>query len=67
MQTLEKKTECIKILLFKASKDMHTPLVSILYPLLCAHISRSEFQHFDLRLKELCGIMAILVAGSGDN
>ena len=40
MPTLGKGTECIKILLSQASKDMHEPLVPMLSPLL-AHISSS--------------------------
>ena len=34
MPTLGKGTECIKILLSQASKDMHEPLVPMLSPLL---------------------------------
>ena len=33
MPTLGKGTECIKILLSQASKDMHEPLVPMLSPL----------------------------------
>jgi len=35
------------------------------FPILGAHISRSEFQYFDLISKVLCDIMANLVAESG--
>ena len=34
ISTLGKGTECIKILLSQASKDMHEPLVPMLFPLL---------------------------------
>ena len=34
MPTLGKGTECIKILLSQASKDMREPLVPMLFPLL---------------------------------
>ena len=67
MPTLGKGTECIKILLSQTSKDMHEPLVPMLFPVLGAHISGSEFQYPDLSWKELCGQMANLVAESGGN
>ena len=67
MPNLGKGTECIKILLSQASKDMHEPLVPMLFPVLGAHVSGSEFQYPDLSWKELCGQMANLVAESGGN
>ena len=67
MPRLGKGTECIKILLSQASKDMHEPLVPMFFPILGAHISGSEFQYPDLTWKEMCGQMANLVAHSGDN
>ena len=67
MPTLGKGTECIKILLSQASKDMHEPLVPMLFPPLGAHMSGSEFQYPDLTWKETCGQMANLVAESGGN
>ena len=67
MPNLGKGTECIKILLSQASKDMHEPLVPMLFPILGAHISGAEFQYPDLSWKELTGMMANLVAQSGDN
>ena len=67
MPTLGKGTECIKLLLSQASKDMHEPLVPILFPVLGAHISGAEFQYPDLSWKEPTGMMANLVAHSGDN
>ena len=48
MPNLGKGTECIKILLSQASKDMHEPLVPMLFPSLGAHISGAEFQYPDL-------------------
>ncbi|MBR6287387.1 MAG: hypothetical protein IKR18_10490 [Bacteroidaceae bacterium] len=47
MPNLGKGTECIKLLLSQASKDMHEPLVPMLFPSLCEHISGAEFQYFD--------------------
>ena len=67
MPRLGKGTECIKILLSQVSKSMHEPLVPMLFPILGAHVSGSEFQYPDLTWKELCGQMANLVAESGGN
>ena len=67
MPNLGKGTECINLLLSQASKDMHEPLVPMLFPVLGAHICGSEFQYPDLSWKELCGQMANLVAESGGN
>ena len=67
MPNLGKGTECIKILLSQASKDMYEPLVPMFFPVLGAHISGAEFQYPDLTWKELCGMMANLVADSGCN
>ena len=65
MPNLGKGTECIKILLSQTSKDMHEPLVPMLFPILGAHMSGSEFQYPDLSWKEMCGMMANLVGDSG--
>ena len=67
MPTLGKGTECIKLLLSQASKDMHEPLVPMFFPVLGAHISGTEFQYPDYSWKEPTGMMANLVAHSGDN
>jgi hypothetical protein len=67
MPNLGKGTECIKLLLSQASKDMHEPLVPMFFPVLGAHISGTEFQYPNLRWKEPTGMMANLVAKSGDN
>ena len=67
MPILGKGTECIKILLSQASKDMYEPLVPMFFPILGAHVSGAEFQYPDLTWKELCGMMANLVADSGCN
>ena len=50
MPFLGKGTECIKILLSQTSKDMHEPLVPMLFPILGAHISGAEF-HSGLQLE----------------
>ena len=67
MPALGKGTECIKLLLTQTSKDMHEPLVPMLFPSLGAHISGAEFQYPDRSWKETCGMMAQLVGNSGDN
>ena len=67
MPNLGRGTECIRLLLSQVSKDMHQPLVPMLFPILGAHISGAEFQYPDLSWKELCGQMANLVADSGCN
>ena len=67
MPTHGKGTECIKLLLSQASKDMHEPLVPMLFPSLGAHISCAEFQYPELIWKEMCCQMALLVAESGGN
>jgi len=53
MPNLGKGTECIKILLSQASKDIHEPLVPMFFSNLGAHISGSEFQYPDLIWKEI--------------
>ena len=65
MPTLGKGTECIKLLLSQASKDMHEPLVPMLFPSLGAHISGAEFQYPDNKYYELCGQMGHLIGPSG--
>ena len=67
MPNLGKGTECIKLLLSQASKDMYEPLVPMFFPVLGAHISGTEFQYPDYSWKEPTGMMANLVAHSGDN
>ena len=67
MQNLGRGTECLKILLSQASKDMYEPLVPMFLPILGAHMSGAEFQYPDLTWKELCGQMANLVVKSGGN
>ena len=67
MPNLGKGTECIKILLSQASKVIQEPLVPMFFPVLGAHISGAEFQYPDNSWKEMTGIMANLVAKSGDN
>ena len=67
MPNLGKGTECVKLLLSQASKVMYDPLVPMFFPALGAHMSGAEFQHPDNSWKEPTGMMANLVAKSGDN
>ena len=67
MPTLGKGTECIKLLLSQASKDMHEPLVPMFFPVLGAHVSASKFRYPDNKYYELCGMIANLVGDSGCN
>ena len=67
MPILGKGTECIKILLSQVSKDNYEPFVPMFFPVLGAHISGAEFQYPDNSWKEPTGMMANLVANSGDN
>ena len=67
MPNLGKGTECVKLLLSQASKVMHEPLVPMFFPVLGAHMSGAEFQYPDNSWKEPTGMMANLVAKSGDN
>ena len=55
MPKLGKGTECIKILLTQVSGNMQEPLVPMLFPVLGAHISGTEFQYPDFSWKELTG------------
>ena len=67
MPNLGKGTECIKLLLSQASKDMHEPLIPMFFPVLGAHVSASKFKYPDNTWKELCGMMANIVGDSGCN
>ena len=67
MPNLGKGTECVKLLLSQASKVMHEPLVPMFFPVLGAHMSGTEFMYPDHSWKEPTGMMANLVAKSGDN
>ena len=48
MPNLGKGTECIKILLSQASKDMYEPLIPMFFPILGAHISVAKFQYLSI-------------------
>lgn len=67
MPRLGKGTECVRLLLSQVSKDMHEPMVPMLFPILGAQISEAKFQYPDHSWKEMCGMMGNLVADSGCN
>ena len=62
-----KGMEPIRLLLSQTSKDMHAPLLPMLFPVLGAKISNAEFQYPSGQWLELCGQIAALIAGSGNN
>ncbi len=62
-----KGMEIVKLLLSQASKDMYEPLVPMFFPSLGAHVCGVEFMYPDYSWKELCGLMANIVADSGCN
>lgn len=65
MPKLGKGTECITLLLSQVSKNMQQSIVPMIFPILGAHISGTEFMYPDLSWKETSGMMANLVADSG--
>ena len=67
MPKLKKGTECIQNLLSQVSKGMREPITPMLFPILGAHMSNSQFLYPDLSWKEPTGMMANLVADSGGN
>ena len=58
MPQLGKGTECVLLLLSQVSKDMRQSLVSMLFPILGAHVSGAEFMYSDKSRKETSGILA---------
>lgn len=58
MPKLGKGTECVTLLLSQVSKDMRQSLVSMLFPILGAHVSGAEFMYSDKSRKETSGILA---------
>ena len=67
MPPLGKGTECIRLLLSQVSKDMYEAVVPMLFPALAAHVSETEFMYPDNTWKEMCGMLAHLVADSVEN
>ena len=65
MPRLGKGTEWVLLLLSQVSKDMHQSLVSILFPILGAHVSGAEFMYSDKSSKETSGILAKIFSPEG--
>ena len=59
---LGKDTESVALLPSQVSKDMHQPIVPMLFPILGAHVSGAEFTYPDLSWKEMSGMMVNLAA-----
>ena len=62
-----KGLEVVRLLLSQTSKDMHAPLLPMLFPVLGSKVSGAEFQYPSGQWLELCGMLANLVADSGNN
>ena len=67
MPRLTAGTESINLLLKNVSKDMREPLTPMLFPILGAHFCHAAFVYPDNTSKEMCGMLANLVADSGCN
>ena len=64
MPNLGKGTECIKLLLSQASKDMHDPLVPMFFPVFGEHLGFAKNQSHTLIWREMCDEIAIRVSKS---
>jgi hypothetical protein len=64
---LGKGLEAFRLLLSQASKDMHEPLLPMLFPVLGTKISQAEFQYPSGQWLEMCGQQAALIADSAGN
>ena len=60
MPNLGRGTECIKLLLSQASKDVQKPFVLMFFPLFGALLGSAKIQHPGLIWEELCRKMHIL-------
>ena len=58
MPNLGRGLESVALLLSQVSKDMHQPIVPMLFPILGAHVSGAEFMYPDLSWKEPSGMLA---------
>ena len=62
MPNLLRGTKCVLFLLSKVSKDMHQPIVPILFSLMESHASGAKFMRSDQKWKEVCGMKGNLSA-----
>ena len=67
MPKLGKGLEAFRLLLSQTSKDMHAPLLPMLFPVLGTKISQAEFQYPSGQWLEMCGQQAALIADSAGN
>ena len=65
--TLGRGLETFNLLLSQTSKDMHAPLLPMLFPVLGTKICQAEFQYPSGQWFEMCGQQAALIAGSAEN
>ena len=52
MPRLGKGTESVQHLLSQVSKDMHQPIVPMLFPILGAHVNGAEFMFFRRKTRQ---------------
>ena len=62
MPNLVRGTKFMLFLLSKVPKDMHLPIVPILFSLLESHASGAKFMRPDQKWEEICGMMGNLMA-----
>ena len=62
MPNLLRGTKCVLFLLSKVPKDMHLPIVLILFSLLESHASGAKFMRPNQKWEEMCGMMGNLMA-----
>ena len=67
MPALGNGTEIVKLIQSEVSKDMRQAIVPMIFPIIGAHVSNTEFQYPDQTWKEPCGMICNLVADSGCN
>ena len=51
MPRLGKGTESVQLSLSQVSKDMHQPIVPMLFPILGAHVNGAEFMFFHIKTR----------------
>ena len=59
MKSLEKGTDCCKLLLSQTSRDMHAPILPMLFPLLGSKNCHAEFQYPSGQCSK-CGVSRLL-------
>ena len=62
MPNLGRGTKCVLFWVAKVPKDMHLPIVPILFSLMESHASGAKFMRPDQKWKEMCGMMGNLMA-----